>query len=85
MIGPAIFPRNCLEERELSPYFGPLINLVEPKATMGVSVEMRTRARNARPTSETHALAQIPLPKVVTLATPAMTGAPTATPETRTA
>jgi len=84
MIGPVIFPRNRLEERGLSPYLGPFINLVEP-TTKGVSVEMRTRARNARPMSETQALAQIPPPKVVTLATAAITGAPTATPETRTA
>src|SRR2546427_10858528 len=81
-----VFSRaNHSDERELSPYFGPLTNLVEPAATKGVPFEMRTRARNARPTSETQALAQIPPPKVVTLATAAMTGAPTATPETRTA
>src|SRR5205823_6092539 len=55
MIGPVIFPRNRLEERGLSPYLGPFINLVEP-TTKGVSVEMRTRARNARPMSETQAL-----------------------------
>lgn len=49
------------------------------------SGEANARPRNASPTREIQALAQIPAPKVDTLATAAITGAPTATPATRTA
>jgi hypothetical protein len=41
------------------------------------------RPRNRRPNRTIHALAQMPTPRFVTLATAAINGAPTTTPKTR--